>query len=147
QQHFMQVGPKDQPQTAPEDISSDKVARLFTVNEAGLPAYLGRSIQYVEEEFTHAADLGRTADGLMHFGNGLHTVEDLFAHSNFIEIGIGRLIRDGALHLEPALDQDVHQRMQQGLDPLETLSGKTEHGRPILITGSFVTADTMISIS
>ncbi len=130
-----------------EDISSpEAIAALFQVNEAGLPAYLARSIQYVEEEFSTAADLGRTPDGLMHFGNGLHSVEDLFAHSNWAEIAVGRLISDGALTFSPELTDELHQREQGGLDPIETLAGQTEGGIPILTTGSFVTDDTFESI-
>ena len=132
----------------PEDISTDAIVRqMFAVSDAGLPAYIGRSVQYVEEQFSSAADAGRTADGLMHFGNGLHTVEDLFAHSNFIEIAINKLITDGDLTFDLDLTQELDQRRGQGLDPLETLAGKTSGGRPILMTGSFVTDDTMISIS
>ncbi|HEU4324980.1 MAG TPA: DUF4157 domain-containing protein [Roseiflexaceae bacterium] len=132
----------------PEDISTEEAVRqLFVVNDAGLPAYIGRSIQYVEEQFSTAADSGRTADGLMHFGNGLHTVEDLFAHSNYIEIAIGKLITDGALTLDPDLSEEMDQRREQGLDPIETLAGETTDGRPILTTGSFVTDDTLISVS
>ncbi|GAB4108973.1 MAG: hypothetical protein OHK0022_61310 [Roseiflexaceae bacterium] len=132
----------------PEDISTEEAVRqMFVVNDAGLPAYIGRSIQYVEEQFTSAADAGRTADGLMHFGNGLHTVEDLFAHSNFIEIALGQLITDGSLSLDTDLSEEMDERRQQGLDPIETLAGKTTDGRPILMTGSFVTDDTLISVS
>jgi hypothetical protein len=148
-----QFGPDEQAQTPPEDISSGAVDKLFTVNDAGLPAYLGRSVQYVEEEFSHAADFGRTAEGLMHMGNGLHTCEDLFAHSNYIEIAIGQLYKDGALQLDADLKEELDQRTRpvdqggEGLDAVETFTGKTTGGQPILTTGSFVSADTMISIS
>ncbi|PAX54536.1 eCIS core domain-containing protein [Brunnivagina elsteri] len=130
-----------------EDISSpEALQKLFVVNAAGLPAYLGRSIQYVEEQFSDAADKGRTGEGLMHLGNGLHTVEDLFAHSNYLEIAVGQLINDGTVTF-PDLKEEFEERKKKKLDPVETLSGKTTTGRPILTTGSFVTADTMISIS
>ncbi|MBI2910611.1 MAG: DUF4157 domain-containing protein [Chloroflexi bacterium] len=130
-----------------EDISSpEAIAALFQVNAAGLPAYLGRSIQYVEEEFSTAADLGRTPDGLMHFGNGLHTVEDLFAHSNWGEIAVSKLITDGALTFSPELMEELDARQQGSPDFIETLAGQTEGGIPILTTGSFVTDDTFESI-
>lgn len=130
-----------------EDISSpDAISKLFTVNDAGLPAYLGRSIQYVEEELSIAADRGRTSEGLMHMGNGLHTVEDLFAHSNFIEMAVGKLLREGQITVSGELQEDLDQRAAQGLDPVETLSGRTEGGRPILTTGSYVASDTLVSL-
>ena len=129
-----------------EDLSSPQaLGELFTVNEAGLPAYLGRSIQYVEEEFSTASDLGRTQDGLMHMGNGLHTVEDLFAHSNFVEIAVGKLITGGRISVSPELQTELSGRGENG--PVETLAGRTEAGRPILTTGSYVASDTLVSIS
>lgn len=141
--------------TAPEDVSEQAVHQLFTVNSAGLPAYLGRSIQYVEEEFSKAADGGRTETGLMHFGNGLHTVEDYFAHSNWVEIAVGSLIKNGKLKLDfskgtevdSALQKDQEERTAKGLDAVGTLAGQTEGGRPILTTGTYVLSDTFASIA
>ena len=129
--------------------------QLFSVNSAGLPAYLGRSIQYVEEEFSKAADGGRTETGLMHFGNGLHTVEDYFAHSNWVEIAVGSLIKNGKLKLDfskatevdSALQKDQEERTAKGLDAVGTLAGQTEGGRPILTTGTYVLSDTFASIA
>lgn len=132
----------------PEDISSPAAMNsLFAVNAAGLPGYLGRSIQYVEEQLSDAADNGRTDDGLMHLGNGLHTVEDLFAHSNFVEIAVGNLYESGALHPPAAL---LAHRNATGAF-VNTLSGTTRGGprqgaRPILTTGTFVSEDTQVSI-
>lgn len=155
QRRIMGMPEDQQPQTPQEDISSEAIGKLLAVNDAGLPAYLGRSIQFIEEELTQCANLGRNQDGLMHLGNGLHTVEDLFAHSNYIEIGVNTLIQEGSLQLN--LDEETQERMEAGRSPVETLSGQTagstgpdgkaKPGRPILTTGSFVTADTMISIS
>ncbi len=146
QRQILQAPPSQQFATPEEDISSpEAVRRLFTVNEAGLPAYLGRSVQYVEEELSTAADLGRTAEGLMHFGNGLHTIEDLFAHSNYVEIALGSIV--DSLGLDRELQRELDERREDGLDPIETFSGRTAGGRPIVMTGSFVTADTLISIS
>lgn len=143
------------PATPGEDVSGPALHRLFTVNEAGLPAYLGRSIQYVEEQFSQAAAAGRTEPGLMHFGNGLHTVEDYFAHSNWVEIAVGSLIKSGKLKLDlskgtdvdQALQKDQEERSAKGLDPVATLAGKTEGGRPILTTGTYVLSDTFASIA
>ena len=153
ERRFAQFGDDQQPQNAEEDISSPQaVAELYAVNDAGLPAYLGRSIQYVEEEFTQAADLGRTQDGLMHFGNGLHTCEDLYAHSNYIEIAVGKLIQDRAIPLPPRAKQEVRERTNpsdpaQALDPIENFAATTTGGRPIIVTGTFTATDTLISLS
>ncbi len=148
-----QFGLDQQAQNPEEDISSPEAVRqLFAVNEEGLPAYLGRSIQYVEEEFSQSANLGRTQDGLMHFGNGLHTVEDLFAHSNYIEICIGKLYGEGRLPMSQNLREELENRTNSQesagriIDPVETFGARTEGGRPILLTGTFTTTDTYISI-
>lgn len=133
-----------------------RVEGQFAVNASGLPAYLGSSIQYVEEQLGQAANLGRqNPQALYHLGNGLHTVEDLFAHSNYVEMALGH-------HLdELPLPADVRTQLEgrkcghpehgeKGQDPIDTLSGKVgtgENARPILITGSFVTDDTKISIA
>ncbi|MGW5365221.1 HET-C-related protein [Actinopolymorpha pittospori] len=139
------------------DRLRERVDAQFAVNAEGLPAYLGRSIQYVEEELSTAADLGRSdEDAFMHLGNGLHTVEDLFAHSNFVEIAAGKLFRAGRLPLPPDVrtqlegrrcEDPSHADRGQPLDAIDTFSGTTDTGRPILVTGSFVTADTKISIA
>lgn len=139
---------KDQFTTPKEDISSpEATAKLFTVNEAGLPAYIGRSIQYVEEEFSAAADIGRNPDGLMHFGNGLHTVEDLFAHSNWAEIAVAKLIKDKKVSVGAETAKCMKDRAAEGKETIETLSARTKSGRPILTTGTFVLDDTLISLS
>jgi heterokaryon incompatibility protein Het-C len=129
-----------------EDISSpDALKKMFEVNKEGLPAYIGRSEQYVEAQFGKAADLGRTEKGLEEFGSGLHTVEDLFAHSNFVEIGVGKIA--DRLPWSPAMQAERTKRKREGKDEVETLSGKTEGGRPLLVTGTFVMDDTIISIA
>ena len=147
----------DKPEELP--TSKEELAKLFTVDEHGLPAYLGRSIQYIEEELSIAADEGRTqsqgpvdhkgrkGNGLEHMGNALHTVEDLFAHSNFVEIAVGGLLNSGDITVSAETQADLAKRKQEGLDPVETLSGKTEKGRPILTTGSYVASDTLVSLS
>src|SRR5438445_12307518 len=91
----------------------------------------------------------------MHFGNGLHTVEDYFAHSNWVEIAVGSLIKNGKLKLDfstgtdvdTALQKDQEERSAKGLDPVATLAGKTEGRRPILTTGTYVLSDAFASIA
>jgi len=51
------------------------------------PAKPDRSpIDYIESELMTLAKAGMTDDSLVHLGNAFHTVEDFFAHSNFVEL-------------------------------------------------------------
>lgn len=56
--------------------------------KAGLPAHKPRKepLQYIEDSIGILMNLGRTPQGFEHLGNAFHAVEDLFAHSNFIEL-------------------------------------------------------------
>lgn len=48
---------------------------------------IGRTpIDYITAELDSLAGLGPTQSGLLHLGNAFHTVEDFFAHSNFVEL-------------------------------------------------------------
>ncbi|MDR0234397.1 MAG: hypothetical protein LBI31_06325 [Zoogloeaceae bacterium] len=54
--------------------------------KTGMKAYIQMSVKYMEGEFDKAIKAGRTPEGMIHFGAGLHVLEDLFAHSNFVEL-------------------------------------------------------------
>jgi hypothetical protein len=41
---------------------------------------------YIESQLMMLARTGMTEDSLVHLGNAFHTVEDFFAHSNFVEL-------------------------------------------------------------
>lgn len=43
-------------------------------------------IDYIAEQLEELANRGNTEAGLEHLGNAFHTVEDFFAHSNFVEL-------------------------------------------------------------
>lgn len=43
-------------------------------------------IDYVETELKRLAQAGMNEESLVHLGNAFHTVEDFFAHSNFVEL-------------------------------------------------------------
>ncbi|MFZ0746892.1 MAG: DUF4157 domain-containing protein [Terracidiphilus sp.] len=43
-------------------------------------------IDYISSQLSELATAGMTDAGLVHLGNAFHTVEDFFAHSNFIEL-------------------------------------------------------------
>jgi Domain of unknown function (DUF4157)/Heterokaryon incompatibility protein Het-C len=55
------------------------------LSEQGVDA--GRTpIDYIRSEFDEVANRGLTESGLTHLGNAFHTIEDFFAHSNFVEL-------------------------------------------------------------
>jgi hypothetical protein len=43
-------------------------------------------IDYISSQLSDLASAGMTEDSLVHLGNAFHTVEDFFAHSNFMEL-------------------------------------------------------------
>lgn len=53
-----------------------------------MKAYVQKSVRYIENELLAAAMLGETSEGRRRLGQGLHTLEDFFAHSNFIELAL-----------------------------------------------------------
>ena len=143
--------------TTPErDVGPDAIAALMQTDAAGVPAYITQSRDYVKAEIRQAIGQKRTAEGLFHVGNFSHVVEDLFAHSNWIEVAVGDLIRSGGFTLEPGSEaaQDVQQRVNLGQPPIETYAGNVaargRESRPVLMTGSFAPGakghDTLISL-
>ena len=145
--------------TSGEDKQTpEAMAAAFKVNEAGIPGYIQNSKQYILEEYEAAKTAGRNESGLYHVGNFSHTCEDLFAHSNFVEIAMGHLITEHKVQL-PELDQEFKAREAAGEPPIETYAAeakdKSGNARPILSTGTFTGAsglgtktghDTFISI-
>ncbi len=124
------------------ELSPSRIAESFAVNAAGVPAYITRSKEYIVEEATAALDAGRTEAGLFHVGNFSHTCEDLFAHSNWIEIAIGRLLQEGTVTLPPGdTNDEVTQRLAANRPPVENFSAdvadQAGRARPILSTGTF----------
>ncbi len=132
-------------------------APLFAVDQAGVIAHMRRVNQHVERRLELAARTGRNPDGMLHFGAALHAVEDLFAHSNWVEIAINQLLAQapaapaGGGPAQPFLPElqgearhvfSYSQEQQVTTDP---------QGRPVrrevLMTGSFTGTDTQISIS
>ncbi|MFC2173084.1 HET-C-related protein [Acidobacteriota bacterium] len=49
------------------------------------------STGYIAQELQLAYDCGRNAEGFRHLGNALHTLEDFYAHSNFIELALRKV--------------------------------------------------------
>jgi hypothetical protein len=142
--------------TPQRGVGPGAIAGLMQTNDAGVPAYITQSRDYVKAEIRAAIADKRTAEGLFHVGNFSHVVEDLFAHSNWIEVAVGDLIRSGSFTLEPRSEaaEDVERRVNLGQPPIETYAGNVAaHGResrPVLMTGSFAPGrkghDTLISL-
>ncbi|HEY1425679.1 MAG TPA: DUF4157 domain-containing protein [Caulobacteraceae bacterium] len=99
--------------------------------KTGLPDYIERAKEHVRRQLRKAAQLGRTPEGERELGNGLHAVEDYFAHSNFIEVAVAELVPKDLPRTNPLV------RALAGyydLVPDQTPADK--FGRPGIITGT-----------
>jgi hypothetical protein len=118
-------------------------ANIYSVDQTGVLAYIRRTNLHVEKRLEYAAQKGRTPEGMMHFGAALHAVEDLFAHSNFVEIALEKVLKENT---DPA---DPKKSLVPGLKPEERYVRKmtsTVNNRPVLTTGTFTSLDTMESV-
>jgi len=129
-------------------VSADIDANIFSVDQTGVMAFIRRTNQHIERRLTLASELGRTPEGMMHFGAALHPIEDLFAHSNWIEIAANRVLADNPTLLADYLDEGAEIFTLAGTIPAGPYeNAMISESRPILTTGSFATLDTAISIS
>lgn len=124
-------------------------ANIFSVDQTGTIAYIRRSNLHVERRLTLAVNYGRSPEGMMHLGAALHAVEDLFAHSNWIEIALNLLLADEKhKDLLPNLkDKDRHVFSYT----INMNTGRRDDKenpiiRPVLLTGTFLGDDTLISV-
>lgn len=122
----------------------EKKARIFDVDRAGVIAYLRRSSFHVERRLELAAMAGRTPEGLMHFGAATHAIEDLFAHSNWIEMAVNRVLEDPLLL--PQLQGADRKAFTFAREVELARPGEASKRRPVLMTGSFTSTDTQISL-
>jgi peptidoglycan hydrolase-like protein with peptidoglycan-binding domain len=116
-----------------EDAPEAHGLHFWTEGRGGLPNYLLASQDYVLNQLSQAERKGPTQLGLEHFGNAMHTVEDFYAHSNFIELCLN--ILDGVT--DPKTGRDA----QTGQPVLDSLK------RFRLTTGVFLPQDTLTSIN
>jgi hypothetical protein len=86
------------------------------------------SAAYIEQELCAAASLGNTPEGLRRLGHALHTLEDFYAHSNFVEL---LLIKLGYTQVYPW----AHQKCSKPTS------------RYPLVTGKFGPNDIQVSLS
>lgn len=77
--------PDFEPWVLPED------PLVEVVYQSSMKRYLLNAVNFMREELGHAMRLGRTHEGLQRLGAALHVLEDLFAHSNFVELSLIKL--------------------------------------------------------
>jgi hypothetical protein len=130
-------------------VSADIDANIFSVDQSGVMAFMRRSNQHVERRLMAAAQSGRNAQGMMHLGAALHSIEDLFAHSNWIEIAANRVLADNPSLISEHLSGNEREIFQfsGNIQAGPNANAYVNESRPILTTGSFVTLDTAVSIS
>jgi hypothetical protein len=143
--------PRDAAMVTPQEDTNPATAKvlgapIFSVDQTGVLAYIRRTNLHVERRLTEAAERGRNADGMMHFGAALHAIEDLFAHSNFVEIALNKVLEfdPNVLSEQPLLPElKGADRKVQTLTSTANVKGAL---RPVLTTGTFTSMDTMESV-
>jgi len=78
-QHVSRRGPADEPKAHPD---------LWREDDSGIMRYFQLSRDYAISRFAAALRARRGLRGYEYLGAGLHTIEDLFAHSNFVELSV-----------------------------------------------------------
>lgn len=92
--------------------------------DAQTQPFFNDSITLINKRLHDTVSLGNTPDGRELLGNTLHTVQDIFAHSNFVEIALNLMGKS-----------------------VDTMGGKTSSGELIMTSGIFGGLDTAISIA
>ena len=95
------------PGMAMEDPSSI----AFSVDNTGIPVYMSTSKQMLKEQLHNCIRLGRRGNdgrGPRLFSSAVHIMQDYYAHSNFSEIAINILLREGAVEIA-----DEHGHIQE----------------------------------
>jgi uncharacterized protein DUF4157/heterokaryon incompatibility protein Het-C len=91
--------------TAGGNMTPGETTAAFQVSEQAIPRYMNTSKEWLKGKMHQAAAAGRTRDGGLgprEFSSGIHTMQDYYAHSNFCEIAINLLLREGADVSRPA---------------------------------------------
>jgi hypothetical protein len=141
----------------------------FQMNATAIPNYINTSKEWSKATLRKAAKVGRdNPEGPRDFGSGIHTMQDYYAHSNFCEVSINTLIKEGKLAMPDdhgklaqvdrklRIDSKVKKNDAHG-EPLSTVNMKVKdlpgfHGTPaqgereVISTGSFNLTDTAVSL-
>lgn len=94
--------------------------------DTSMKRYIGRSVSFMQSELRIAMTEKKNAQGLRAFGSALHVLEDFFAHSNFVELG---LIKAG------------HEAVVPWTSPADCKAGLP------LVTGMFGATDVLASVA
>ncbi|BDM21237.1 MULTISPECIES: Het-C domain-containing protein [Pseudomonas] len=88
----------------PRSIDPDFTALVFpedklntVLPKRSMKRYIRRPVIYMSKKLEAAKKEGTTAKGMRLFGEGLHVLEDYFAHSNFVELSLRKLGHDKVL--------------------------------------------------
>jgi len=141
----------------------------FQMNASAIPNYINTSKEWSKSTLRQSAKLGRdNPEGPRDFGSGIHTMQDYYAHSNFCEVSINLLVKEGKLAMPDEhgkvtqvdrnlrVDSKVKKNDANG-QPLSTVNMKVKdlpgfHGTPeqgdreVISTGSFNLTDTAVSL-
>ena len=153
------------------NMTPGETTAAFQVNEQAIPRYMNTSKEWLKGKMHQAARAGSSGQGGLgprEFASGIHTMQDYYAHSNFCEIAINLLLREGAEVFVPAgaapmghpeetpgavqrlnaaqvgvLDTMTHATDAQG-NPLA--ANMMVNGLEVMTTGSFNMTDTAASL-
>lgn len=144
-------------------ILNPQDAAAYQIDESAVPRYISTSRAWCINTLRHAAVLGRGrgSAGDAHlrgphlFSSGVHVLQDYYAHSNFCEVAINILIKEGNLEVSNSegavqkvdrtqkLDSHVHKNDAHG----NPVPANMEYaGREVVNTGTFNLTDTMASL-
>lgn len=119
----------------PEDPPGRALLFFWCEGPGAIPNYILASRAYVRQQLALSMHFGPRDPqhrGYERFGNAMHTVEDFYAHSNFIELALNRLRGSG----DPKTGWYAGSRQ----------SVKDSLGRYRLTTGVFLLTDTLVSL-
>jgi len=79
---------------------------LSEVGPLGLSFHIYNSAEFAKQEFMKSIKSTDHQKAFMHFGSGLHVIEDYFAHSNFIEVALNHALqKQTGFNIPPNLQQ------------------------------------------
>jgi hypothetical protein len=136
----------------------------FQVDESGIPIYMQTSKEMLKRQLKSAMRLARRGNdgkGPRLFSSAVHIMQDYYAHSNFAEIAINILLREGTVEIADehghvqkydykkdfggnVLNTGVHGLGKDGVTP--DAGNLMFNGREVMTTGSFNLTDTVASI-
>lgn len=125
---------------------------LYQVSSEGLSRHIYNTTESVKQRFVKAYNANASAEGRMHYGTGLHGVEDYFSHSNFIEVALNMVLGKNPSILPMSIPPSGQAGTVTGqYSPVDTLYDQTVtlegKKRQAVTTGTFGSLDTKVSIA